>query len=185
MQTYDYEDGLLVCGDNLEYLRTLPNNSVDLVFGSPPYEAQRTYRELQFNLKGADWVRWMVERWVEMQRVCRGLVAMVVEGYTEDFEWSASPAMLMVALKDRGLKLRKPPIYRRYGVPGNGGLDYVRNDYEFVVVTSKGKLPWSDNTAMGKSPKFGPGGDCTNRDKAGDRVHLTHKNNDGTRKSQQ
>lgn len=51
---------------------------------------------------------WMVARWVEMQRISRGLVAMVVEGQTRNFRWSATPALLMADLHRAGLKLRKP-----------------------------------------------------------------------------
>ena len=33
-----------------------------------------------------------------------------------------------------------------------------------------GELPWSDNTAMGSAPKYGQGGEMTNRTKNGKRV---------------
>ena len=169
MQKIEYEDGELYCSDNLELMRSMPDDSVDLVFGSPPYEAQRTYRELDFKLKGEAWVSWMFELWSEMQRVSKGLVAMVIEGYTKDFSYSASPILLAADLKRAGFKLRKPPIYQRDGIPGSGGPDWLRNDYEFVISTSKGRLPWADNTACGHPPAYRPGGDCTNRDKQGNR----------------
>lgn len=170
-KTTTYNDGILVQGDNLEWMKDQPDDSVDLTFGSPPYEAQRTYRELKFDLKGGAWVSWMLSRWKEMQRITKGLVAMVVEGFTEDFEWSATPALLMAELKRGGFKLRKPPIYQRHGVPGTGGNEWLANKYEFVVCTSKGKLPWADNTAMGHSPEYGPGGLTSNRTKTGSRAN--------------
>jgi DNA modification methylase len=185
MRILDYPDGQLICGDNLEWLKSQPDDSVDLVFGSPPYEAQRTYRELNFNLKGQDWVNWMVERWREMQRVSKGLVAMVVEGYTEDFKWSASPALLMADLHRAGFNLRKPPIYQRNGVSGSGGREWLRNDYEFIICTTKGKLPWAENTAMGHPPVCKPGGAPSNRMKSGERVtSATNRKSDGSRKTE-
>jgi hypothetical protein len=39
----------------------------------------------------------------------------------------------MAALHEAGFKLRKPPIFQRVGIPGSGGPDWLRNDYEFVV----------------------------------------------------
>lgn len=85
-----------------------------------------------------------------MVRLSRGLVAMVVEGQTKQFQWSAVPTLLMVDLHRSGIRLRKPPIFQRVGIPGSGGPDWLRNNYEFIVCCSKGgKLPWSDNTAMG------------------------------------
>ncbi len=158
-------------GDCLEVLRAMPDNSVDLILGSPPYEDARTYG-IGFRLKGQEWVDWMVARWFEMQRVSRGLVVMVVEGKTRNFRWSATPALLMADLHRAGFNLRKPPIYSRVGIPGSGGPDYFRNDYEFCVVTCRpGKLHWSDNTACGHPPKYGVGGACSNRTADGRRMN--------------
>ena len=160
-------------GDCLELLRSLPDNSVDLVFTSPPYEAARDYG-IGFSLKGQAWVDWAVERYMECARVCKGLVCWVVEGQTRKFQWSATPALMMADLHRKGVKLRKPPIYKRVGIPGSGGPDWWRNDYEFVICSSKGKLPWSDNTSTGAPPKWKPGGDPSYRMANGRRVHKLH-----------
>lgn len=161
----------LICGDCLDWLRAQQDDSVDLIFGSPPYEDARTYG-IDFRLRGQDWVDWMVARWREMNRVCRGLVAMVVEGKTKNFRWSATPALLMADLHRAGIALRKPPAFQRVGIPGSGGPDWLRNDYEFIVCSSRGKLPWSDNTAMGHPPKWAPGGE------------MSYRLTDGTRRNQ-
>lgn len=163
--------------------RHLPfeDDSVDLVFGSPPYESQREYAELQFDKSGDEWVAWAVEVYAECLRVCRGLVAWVVEGVTDDFSYSATPFALLVELKRRGFKVRKPCVYRRNGIPGTGGPDYLRNDWEPIIcVTKNGKLPWSDNTAMGHAPKPGALRYATNRDKNGQRKNCKpHTKRDG------
>lgn len=153
-------------GDCLDRLREMADDSVDLVFASPPYEAARTYG-IDFNLKGQEWVDWAVERYLQCVRVSRGLVAWVVEGQTRQFRWSATPSLLMADLHRHGIRLRKPPIYARVGIPGSGGPDWVRNDYEFIVCSSKGKLPWSDNTAMGHPPKFPAGGNPSHHSRDG------------------
>lgn len=159
----------LICGDALNL--PLDDDSVDLVFCSPPYEAARTYG-IGFKLKGDAWVEWAVERYMEHLRVCRGLVAWVVEGQTRQFKWSATPALLMAELHRRGVKLRKPPAFKRFGIPGSGGPDWLRNDWEFVVCgTKSGKLPWSDNKAMGHEPKYPPGGQMSNRHADGRRIN--------------
>lgn len=170
-----YSDGYLVCGDNLEVMKSMPDDFVDLCFGSPPYADAREYRELKFNLTGDAWVTWMMERWKEMRRITKGVVAMVVEGVTDDGCWSGEPALLMAELIRAKYHIRKPPIYERSGTPGSGGPQWLRNCYEFVVCTSKGKLPWSDNTAMGQPPKFPPGGNLTNRTVSGERVNQEFK----------
>lgn len=149
-------------GDCLDLCHFMPSRSVDLVFGSPPYENARSY-SIGFSLTGQAWVDWMVQRWIEWDRVCAGLVAMVVAGRTKGFTWSATPARLACALQDSGLKLRNPPIFHRVGIPGSGGPDWLRSDYEWIICTSHGRLPWSDNTAMGDIPKYGPGGAMSHR----------------------
>jgi DNA modification methylase len=161
----------LILGNCIEIMRSMPDKSVDLVFGSPPYESQRTYG-IGFNLKGQDWVDWMVEVYRESSRICRGLVAFVVAGHTKNFKWSATPALLMADLHRAGFNLRKPLMYKRFGIPGSGSVDWMRSDYEFVIcVAPLGRLNWSDNKAMGHSPKWGPGGECSHRIKDGTRVN--------------
>jgi hypothetical protein len=162
--------GDIIHGDVLTELPKLPERSVDLVFGSPPYEDCRTYG-IDFKLKGQDWVDWMVEVYRESLRVCKGLVAFVVAGKTRRFAWSCTPALLIADLHRAGVCVREGPYYVRSGIPGSGGPDWLRHDLEFIVsATNGGRLPWSDNTAMGGEPKYEPGGDTTHRKKDGNRV---------------
>jgi hypothetical protein len=157
--------------DCLAFLRSLPDDSVDLTFGSPPYQAQRTY-SIGFNLKGQDWVDWMVAVYTEAVRVTRGLVAFVVEGFTRKFQYSPTPYLLVADLHRKGFNLRKPPVFHRVGIAGSGGPDWLRNDYETIVcVTKPGKLVWSDNTACGHPPKWAPGGAMSHRNTDGRRVN--------------
>ena len=157
-------------GDCLDLMRCMKAGSVDLVFCSPPYEAARTYG-IDFKLKGQAWVDWAVPRFMECLRVCKGLVAWVVEGQTRNFRWSATPALMMADLHRAGVKLRKPAIYERDGIPGCGGPDWLKNRFEFIVCASSGRFPWSDNTAMGQPPKFAPGGEPSHRRADGTRAH--------------
>jgi hypothetical protein len=146
------------------------------LLASPPYERARLYleggKDLSIARDTAEWVAWMVSLTRAALRVVRGCVVWVVEGQTNDFRWSAAPALLMADLTRAGVTLRKPPVYRRNGIPGSGGPDWLRNDYEFCIVATRGgKLPWSDNTACGHSPKWGPGGEMSNRLSSGTRVN--------------
>jgi hypothetical protein len=162
--------------DCVAWLNAQPADSVDLIFGSPPYEDARAYledgKDLRIALNTSDWVAWMVEVYRAARRVCKGLVAFVVGGRTRDYRWSASPALLMARLDQVGFCLRHPPIYQRVGIPGSGGPDWLRSDYEHVVCTSRpGRLPWSDPTACGHPPKFAPGGEPSHRVQDGSRVN--------------
>lgn len=164
------------CADCLDWFRAQPPDSVDLVFGSPPYEKARLYleggKDLDIARDTSEWVAWMVEVYRAALRCCKGLVAFVVEGQTKDYCWSAAPALLITRLVEAGIAVRKPPIYHRVGIPGSGGPDWLRNDYEFIVCTTRGgPLPWSDNTAMGHEPKYEPGGEPSHRTVDGSRVN--------------
>lgn len=170
----------------------LANRAADLCFTSPPYEDARFLGELDFRLRGSDWVDWAVPRFLECLRVTKGMVCWVVQGRTRDFEWSATPVLLMAELQRLGANLRRPHIFHRVGIPGSGGPDDWRNDYEFVIrATHGGKLPWSDNTATGHPPKYGCfGGRAPGGYKDGDVLHLptkkaggpySHRGQDGKR----
>jgi DNA modification methylase len=167
-------------GDCLELLKEMDDDSVDLVFTSPPYESARSYG-IDFNLKGQEWVDWAFERYVECVRVSRGLVAWVVEGRTRDFRYSATPLLLGADLHRAGIRLRKPPAFVRHGIMGGGGPDWFRNDYELVLCSSKGRLPWSDNTACGSPPKYKPGGNPSHRSRDG-RVNRPRPQREGDAK---
>lgn len=167
---------MIIQADAIEFLRSQPAGSVDLVFSSPPYEEARLYLEGGENLgvarKTEAWVAWMVEVFKAGLHACKGLVAFVVEGQTRQFRYSAGPALLMADLHRAGVHLRKPPIFHRIGIPGSGGPDWLRNDWEWIVcATNGGKLPWSDNTACGHAPKWAPGGEMSHRLATGARVN--------------
>jgi site-specific DNA-methyltransferase (adenine-specific) len=127
----------LVHGDCLKIMQSMPDNSVDLVICSPPYEDSRSYG-IDFILTGQDWVDWCIPRFMECVRICKGLVVWVVDGKTKQFRWSATPALLMADLHRLGVQLRKPPIYARNGIMGSGGPDWWRNDYEYCICASRG-----------------------------------------------
>ncbi len=114
----------IVQADAIDFLRSQPEGSLDLVFGSPPYEEARLYLEGGKNLgisrKTDAWVAWMVEVYRAAQAACKGLVAFVVAGQTRSYRWSAGPALLMAELHRTGMNLRNPPIYARAGIPGSG-----------------------------------------------------------------
>lgn len=167
-------DHQFLLGDCFEILKGMSDNSVDLILYSPPYEDARLYGDLNFKVKGQDWVDWSVERFIEAYRVSRGLVACVVEGKTKDFQYSCTPQLMMADLHRKGIKLRHPAAYFRVGIPGSGGPDWLRNDHESIVCASKGRLPWADPTACGKPPKWAPGGELSYRMPNGRRVNKLH-----------
>jgi site-specific DNA-methyltransferase (adenine-specific)/site-specific DNA-methyltransferase (cytosine-N4-specific) len=159
-------------GDCLDFLHSLPKDSVDLFFFSPPYEDARVYGRAGALFKGQEWVDWMVQVFLAASPKVKGLIACVCQGRTRKFQWSATPALLMADLHRAGFNLRNPPIFHRNGISGSGSVDWLRSDYEWIVTATRpGRLPWSDNTACGKTPKYREGGEISHRTKSGARVN--------------
>jgi len=156
--------------DCVEWLKLLPKKSVDLFFTSPPYDTARKYG-IDFCMNEWEWALWMAYRVELMIEACKGIVAVVCEGSTNKGRWSASPAILMTEIHKKGIILKKPAAFYRFGIAGSGGKQWLRNDWEFIVCcAAQWPLPWSNNTAMGHPPKYERGGVATNRTKSGKRV---------------
>lgn len=171
--------------DAVAFLNSLPDDSVDLLVTSPPYEARRTYG-IGFKLRGQDWVDWMVEVVRAAAAKVKGLIAVNCEGCTESYKYSGTPFLLFADLHRAGFNMRKPCVYERDGIPGSGGPDWLKNRWEPIIcVTRPGKLPWSDNTACGKPPVCGPGGAVSHRDASGKRKMFTRQSRGETDGSRQ
>lgn len=170
----------VVQSDVIEFLSSLPDDSVDLLFTSPPYEKAREYGELKFNLSGQDWVDWMVRVVEAAAPKVKGLIAVNCEGQTKDYRYSCTPFLLIADLHRKGFNLRKPIAWERDGIPGSGGPDWLANRWEPIIcVTMSGRLPWSDNAACGEPCRYGAGGPPSHRTVTGDRVNAqttTRKN---------
>ena len=70
-------------------------------------------------------------------------------------------------------QLYRPCVFHRVGIPGSGGKDWFRSDWEYVMCFKRpGALPWADNTACGHPPKWAPGGE------------MSYRVSDGTRRNQ-
>jgi site-specific DNA-methyltransferase (adenine-specific) len=161
--------------DVLDFLAGQPADSIDLMFFSPPYTGARLYLEngedLGIARDAETWAAWMVEVFTACRRACRGLTACVCEGQTRRYRWDAAPVLLAADLHRAGFHLRRPCIYKRNGIPGSGSCDWVRADTEFIICTTRGgRLPWSNNVAMGRPPRWAPGGAMSHRRRDGSRV---------------
>jgi len=106
-------------------------------------------------------------------RICKGPVIWVVAGVTRDRNyWPACEGLLYEWWKRGGdHQLYRPCIFHRVGIPGSGGDDWFRSDWEYVLCFKRpGELVWANNTAMGHPPKYQPGGAPSHRTKGGKRV---------------
>jgi len=158
----------------------LENQSVDLVFGSPPYCDARTYSiGAQRDCRG--WIDWMFQVTREACRVSRGLVLWVAAGVTRDHCYWPACEGLLYRWWEQGGQCWRPAYWHRVGVPGSGGKQWLRADMEYVLAfKSPGTIPWADNTANGHPPKYAPGGRLSYRTRNGQRItEFTTRGPDG------
>lgn len=157
--------------DCIELFHALPDDSIDLLFTSPPYRKARTYG-IDAGRDTEKWVAWMVELVRAASPKVKGLIAINCNGQTEDYAYHPTPHLLEADLYRAGFNMRRPAYFHRVGIPGSGGPDWLRGDIEPIIcITRPGKLPWSDNTACGHPPKWAPGGEMSNRLSDGTRVN--------------
>jgi site-specific DNA-methyltransferase (adenine-specific) len=122
-------------GDCLELFKKLPDNSIDLVVTSPPYDAIRDYNGFKVNLH---------ETGREISRVLKdgGIAAMVIQDQTINFGKSLTSFRTIIDWCDSfNLKLFECVIYRKNGTEGAWWKSRFRVDHEYMPIFLKGDRP--------------------------------------------
>ena len=70
----------IVCADAIDFLHAQEDDSIDLLFTSPPYELARTYGIGERMVGGEAWVSWMVAVVKAASPKVKGLIAINCEG---------------------------------------------------------------------------------------------------------
>ena len=125
----------IICKDNITYLKTLPDECIDFVITSPPYDALRDYNGYKLDLHGLG---------VELLRVLKdgGICVMVIQDSTRDFAKSLTSFRTIVDWCDNiGFRLFECNIYNRQGTEGAWWKKRFRVDHEYMPIFLKGKRP--------------------------------------------
>lgn len=69
--------GQIIHCDSLDYLKTLENGSVDLIFTSPPYDLN--YKKKYGNKQGEEYQKWIIEFGIEFKRVLKETGSLVID----------------------------------------------------------------------------------------------------------
>lgn len=169
----------IVQSDCIDFLNAQKPDSIDLVLGSPLYCDARTYGiGAVYDCQG--WVDWMLKVTEAAVRVSKGLVLWVAAGVQRDLcYWPACEGLMWEWWK-RGNQLWRPCIWWKVdeddggtGIPGSGGKQWLRNDWEYVMAFKKeGWLPYADPLVMGHAPVYSAvGGEMSNRTQDGKRIN--------------
>lgn len=134
------------CLDCVEAMRKLPDNSIDLVVTSPPYDGIRKYKGFNYDLHATG---------KEIKRVLKegGIAVMVIQDQTRNFGKSLTSFRTIVDWVDsHGFKLFETVIYRKYGAEGAWWNKRFRVDHEYIPVFLKGERPQYFNKDFLKIP---------------------------------
>lgn len=144
----------IICGDNVEYMRTLPDNFVDLTVTSPPYDGLRSYNGYSFDFENVA---------KELFRITKpgGVVVWVVGDATINGDESGTSFKQALYFKEIGFNLHDTMIYEKNGGGARGSNYSYWQCFEYMFVLTKGKLatfnPIEDrpNVKAGKTYKSG------------------------------
>lgn len=128
-------NNVIICGDAELVLKKIPDNSIDLVVTSPPYDALRNYNGFSLNLHNIG---------LELYRVTKpgGIVVMVIQDSTINFGKSLTSFRTIVDWCDNiGYKLFETVIYRKNGTEGAWWKYRFRVDHEYMPIFLKGDKP--------------------------------------------
>ncbi|MBI3512372.1 MAG: site-specific DNA-methyltransferase [Bacteroidetes bacterium] len=127
-------------------LREFPNDCIDLVVTSPPYDNIRDYHGFAIDLS---------QLGKELFRVLKpgGVVALVMQDQTKNFAKSLTSFRTIIDWCDNGgFKLFECVIYKKFGMDAAWWRQRFRMDHEYMPIFFKGERPQYFNKEPLKIP---------------------------------
>jgi len=121
----------IICGDNVEVMRQMPDKCVDLTVTSPPYDNLRTYNGFSFDFENVA---------KELYRITKdgGVVVWVVADATVNGSETGTSFRQALYFMDCGFNLHDTMIYAKNNpVPQFKSKRYT-NAFEYMFILSKG-----------------------------------------------
>ena len=144
----------LVCGDNVEFMRTLPEDCVDLTVTSPPYDDLRTYNGYSFDFEAVA---------NELYRITKpgGVVVWVVGDKSDKGSETLTSFKQALYFKEIGFNVHDTMIYEKAGSAPPHNKRYLQC-FEYMFILSKGtpktgnmlcdrKNNWGGHASFGQS----------------------------------
>jgi site-specific DNA-methyltransferase (adenine-specific) len=166
------KENTIICGDCLEVMRDMPDNSVDLVVTSPPYDNLRDYKGYSFNFTG------IAEQLFRLLRA-GGVIVWVVGDATIDGSETGTSFRQALGFIDAGFKLHDTMIYEKNSsaFPAKRNGNRYTQIFEYMFVLCKGNII-PPNLLCDKANKwagFTNWGNNTQYNKAGNLIQTNNK----------
>lgn len=160
------------CMDCIDGLKAIPDESISLVFCSPPYNTDIQYASHEDNMTWIDYLNWLKQVWTECARVLRpgGRLAINIDAITNwdddggaEYTRPVYAELVNMMREIDGMNFRTEIMWCKHQVVGratawgsymSSSNPVVRRNHEYVLVWSKGQwnLPgdseYSDMTAQ-------------------------------------
>jgi site-specific DNA-methyltransferase (adenine-specific) len=119
------------CCDCLEFMKQIPDKSIDLTITSPPYDNLRDYQGYSFDFEGIA---------KELFRITKegGVVVWVVGDATVNGSETGTSFKQALYFKEIGFNLHDTMIWRRRTTPQNSNR--YEPAFEYMFILSKGKI---------------------------------------------
>jgi len=137
----------IICGDNVEVMRQMPDNCIDLTVTSPPYDNLRTYNGFSFNFE---------EVAKELYRITKdgGVVVWIVADQTINGSETGTSFRQALYFKEIGFNLHDTMIYAKNNPVPQFKTKRYTNAFEYMFILTKGK-PNTCNYLMEKTKNAG------------------------------
>lgn len=140
-----YHSPLFLCGDSLNVLKSIPDNSVDCCITSPPYWNKRQYANGGIGLESDynEYISALVDIFMEVHRILKPTGSFwlnIGDTYHKKTQLNI-PWRIAIELTNRGWILRNTVIWNKVKGGLDNTADRLRNVYEplfHFVKTSKG-----------------------------------------------
>jgi len=120
----------IICGDCLEVMKGIPENSIDMILTSPPYDNLRDYKGYSFDFENTA---------KEIFRIIKNgcVVVWVVGDATIDGSETGTSFKQALYFKEIGFNLHDTMIYQKNSFPFPPSNRYF-NVFEYMFIFSKG-----------------------------------------------
>lgn len=119
--------------DNIEGMKQIPNNFVDLTLTSPPYDDMRNYKGYSFDFENVA---------NQLFRITKngGVLVWVVGDGTKNGNESGTSFRQALYFKEIGFNLLDTMIYHKQAVGACGSKNSYNQAFEYMFILTKGKI---------------------------------------------